>query len=65
MRGPVTLFAIEPGSKQPSGAALLAAKRTSEKSNDWRVETGSGTVLMKPFAAVDKEHYKLYQTVQT
>src|SRR5436305_10409404 len=65
MRGPVTLFAIEPGSTQPSRAALLAAKRASEKSNDWRVETGSGTVLMKPFAAIDKEHYRLYQTVQT
>ncbi|NYF78684.1 beta-L-arabinofuranosidase domain-containing protein [Granulicella arctica] len=62
VRGPVALFAIEPGDRRLTQAQLLAAERVGS-SGDWRVATGSGDVVMRAFPAIDTERYRLYQRV--
>jgi uncharacterized protein len=59
LHGPVALFAIEPGSKTMSKQQLLRA--TPASSAGWEVTADQGKVLMKPYAAIDTEHYRLYQ----
>ena len=63
MRGPVTLFAIEPANTRLSARLLLAAKQTSETGNDWKIDTGSTPLLMRPFAGIATERYRLYQEI--
>jgi hypothetical protein len=59
LHGPVALFAIEPGSKTMSKQQLLQA--TPASPTGWEVTADHGKVLMKPYAAIDTEHYRLYQ----
>jgi uncharacterized protein len=63
MYGPVALFAIEPGSAKFGVKELLAAQRVSAASSDWQLQTASGVILMKPFAEITTEHYRLYNEV--
>jgi DUF1680 family protein len=63
MYGPVTLFAVGDLSVPVTKAQLLAAERISKSSTDWRVATTAAPLVMRPFAAIDEEHYRLYQTV--
>jgi DUF1680 family protein len=58
LHGPVALFAIEPGAKTMSKQQLLRAVYAS---TGWEVTTDQGKVLMRPYAAIDTEHYRLYQ----
>lgn len=62
MRGPVALFAIEPGAAKLTSGQMLAAERKGA-SSDWEVASDSGKILMKPFPAITTEHYRLYQQV--
>jgi DUF1680 family protein len=63
VHGPVALFAIEPGSKNVTRDQLLAARQASASSSDWEVSTGQDKLIMRPYPAIDKEHYRLYQQV--
>ena len=63
MRGPVALFAIEPGKAPLSDRLLLAAKRTSETGHDWKIDTASNPLLVRPFAGITTERYRLYQEI--
>ncbi|HZS56995.1 MAG TPA: beta-L-arabinofuranosidase domain-containing protein [Bryobacteraceae bacterium] len=63
MRGPVALFAIEPGEQHLSAQRLMAATRISEAGNDWKINTDKGSVTLKPFAEIKTERYRLYQPV--
>lgn len=60
-RGPVTLFAIEPGMAKMTRRQLLAAQQANSESADWVVETDRGKVTMRPFAGITTERYRLYQ----
>jgi DUF1680 family protein len=60
-RGPLTLFAVEPGASKPTQEQLLAAQQASAASTDWVVQTESGKILMRPFPAIATERYRLYQ----
>jgi len=60
VHGPVALFAIEPGAAVFTAAQLLAAQQSG---SDWRVTTPTGPVPLRPFPAIDKEHYRLYQQI--
>ena len=62
VRGPVALFAIEPLPKSMTRGELLAAER-SGSSGDMTVQTSEGKVMMRPFPAITKERYRLYQEV--
>lgn len=68
VRGPVALFAIEPGSgggtaPRMTRAQLMTAERASAGSADWVVRTDAGRVLMRPYPAITRERYRLYQQV--
>ena len=63
VRGPVTLFAIDPGSAMMTQKQLLAAQQASSESADWIVETDRGKVTMRPFSDITTERYRLYQQV--
>ncbi len=62
VRGPVALFAIEPGEERMTRQQLLAAERIAG-STDWTVKTASGAVVMRSFPAIQTEWYRLYQDV--
>jgi hypothetical protein len=59
LRGPVALFAIEPGSRTITQKQLLEAQRVGS-SGDWEVETNQGKVRMKVYSAIRDERYRLY-----
>jgi DUF1680 family protein len=61
LHGPVALFAMEPGSRRITKQQMLRATRTGASSADWEVATDQGKLLMKPYVAIDTEHYRLYQ----
>ena len=61
VRGPVTLFAIEPGAVNMTQKQMLAAQQVSATSADWVVQTDSGKIVMRPFPAITTERYRLYQ----
>ncbi len=60
VRGPVALFAVEPGAAKMTAAQLLAAQQVGS-SSDWQVATDTAKVVMRPFPAIQNEHYRLYQ----
>jgi DUF1680 family protein len=62
VRGPVALFAIQPATQRITRTQLLAARQRGS-SSDWIVETDHGTLLMRPYSAIAKEEYRLYQDV--
>jgi uncharacterized protein len=59
--GPVTIFAIEPGSAKMTQKQMLGARQASAASADWVVATDSGKVTMRPFSDIKTERYRLYQ----
>jgi DUF1680 family protein len=63
VRGPVALFAIEPGAAKFTQTQMLAARQTGPSSPDWEVATDTGKVVMRPFPAIQTEHYRLYQQI--
>ena len=44
---------------------LLAASAASQTSDDWIVRTDAGAIVMRPFAAIKDETYRLYQKVES
>jgi DUF1680 family protein len=61
VRGPVTLFAIEPGAAKMTQKQMLAAQQANSESADWVVVTDRGKVTMRPFSEITTERYRLYQ----
>jgi hypothetical protein len=63
--GPLVLMRIEPGSSDAaiSRENLLAAQRLASGAHEWRVNTSSGPIKLKPFLDIDAETYRTYQRV--
>jgi hypothetical protein len=61
--GPIALFALVPLPPRISRTDMLAAQKVSTNSDTWRTDTNSGPLIMKPFAAIDQEQYRLYHEV--
>jgi len=61
--GPLALMALVPLPQQITRSSLLNAAKTSANSDTWRSDTGSGALILKPFAAIDEEQYRLYHPV--
>ena len=59
--GPLVLFAITEAPPTVTARQLLAAKKIGEQS--WQVETGSGTLTMLPFTAIEDQQYSTYLIV--
>ena len=64
VHGPLALFSVNrlpPGVKRRE---LLAAAQISTGSTDWQTETATGTLTLRPFAAIADESYRLYLNVE-
>ncbi|HEX5315856.1 MAG TPA: hypothetical protein VFX22_04310, partial [Candidatus Kapabacteria bacterium] len=64
MHGPIALFGV---GNIPSGitrSQLLAATPAPSSKEDWLVHTNNGTLVLRPFASIMSEEYRLYQTVE-
>jgi DUF1680 family protein len=60
-RGPITLFAVDPGSSAMTQKQMLAAQQVSANSADWAVQADNGRIVMRPFSEITTERYRLYQ----
>ena len=65
MRGPLALFAVGEPAAPITRKQLLAASAASQTSDDWIVRTDAGAIVMRPFAAIKDETYRLYQKVES
>jgi uncharacterized protein len=63
VRGPVALFAIGESSAKPTREQLLSATASAGTSGDWVVHTDREPVVLRPFASIKDEQYRLYHTV--
>jgi DUF1680 family protein len=64
VHGPVALFSVTPVPSSITKAQLLAAARVAQSSDDWSIGTESGKLLLRPFAKIMDENYRLYMKVQ-
>ena len=55
MQGPLALFAVGDRFLPFNRSELLTARQTSPRSAEWRISTGDGVQLFKPYFAVDSE----------
>ena len=65
VHGPLALFAVGdlPAKVRPEELASVA--QVSAGSTDWEAKTSTGTMVMRPFAAIHDEHYRLYLDVES
>jgi DUF1680 family protein len=64
VHGPLALFAVGTTPHTISRKELLAARQISSGSSDWQAETAKGKVALRPFTAIEDEHYRLYLEVE-
>lgn len=63
VHGPLALFATGQIPEGVSRSDLASVAQISSGAMDWR--TASGAVTMRPFTAIQDEHYRLYQNVSS
>ena len=63
VRGPIALFAVGDIPAKTTRAQLLASVAASQTSEDWVAAGASGKLLLRPFAAIADEPYRLYQSL--
>ncbi len=65
VRGPLALFAVGevPATVRPEELASVA--QVSDGSTNWQAKTATGNIAMRPFIAINDEHYRLYLNVET
>jgi hypothetical protein len=44
---------------------LQAASKVSANADEWRTDTGSGVLTLKPFASIQEEQYRLYNATES
>jgi hypothetical protein len=64
VRGPVALFAVGDLPAKFTRSQLLAATAVSPGSQDWVVAGDGPSLVLRPFAAVGDETYRLYHKVE-
>ena len=60
VHGPLALFTVGKMPERIGRSELLAVKQTASGSTDWETKTAAGEVTLRPFAAIEDEHYRLY-----
>ena len=65
MHGPVALFAVGEIPAKVGAGELASVAQVSSGSTDWQAKTSSGVVKMRPFTAIEDEHYRLYLEVES
>jgi DUF1680 family protein len=64
VNGPLALFAVGAVPSTLRREDLLGAKRISIGSNTWQAGSQAGTLMLKPFSAIDEEEYRLYHQIE-
>jgi DUF1680 family protein len=65
VHGPLALFAVGEVPATVRAPELAAVAQLSAGSTDWRAKTGSGVINMRPFTAIQDEHYRFYMNVES
>ncbi len=65
VHGPVALFAVGEVPSTVRREELLASRQVAAGSMEWRARSATGTMTLRPFTAIQDEHYRLYQNVQS
>ncbi len=60
VRGPLALFSVGEIPTTLRKQDLLAATQVASGSTDWQSKTAAGTLTLRPFTAINDEHYRLY-----
>jgi len=63
VHGPSALFAVGAVPENIHGQELQTAAQIASGSTDWQAKTAAGAVTLKPFTAIQDEHYRLYMKV--
>jgi hypothetical protein len=63
VHGPRALFAVGEIPAHVRKQDLLAVSQIAGGSTDWQAKTETGTLMMRPFTAIEDEHYRLYLDV--
>jgi DUF1680 family protein len=64
VHGPLALFAVGALPSTVRRAALIAAAPVSSGSTDWQVQTDAEPIVLRPFASLKDETYRLYLNAQ-
>lgn len=64
VHGPLALFAVGNIPASIGRNQLLSATQIAAGSTDWKAKTRAGDLTLRPFPAIDNEHYRLYQNVE-
>jgi DUF1680 family protein len=64
VHGPLALFGVGAIPAKISRQELLAASQISKGSTGWQAKSAGGTLTLRPFAAIQDEHYRLYLKVE-
>ncbi|MDE3201444.1 MAG: glycoside hydrolase family 127 protein [Acidobacteriota bacterium] len=62
LHGPLALFAVGEVPSSVTRKDLASVQQTTSGSTDWK--SASGALMLKPFASIHDEHYRLYQKVE-
>ncbi len=60
VRGPIALFAVGEIPERTTRKQLLAAAPMAQSSDDWATQTDKGSLILRPFAFIMSEDYRLY-----
>jgi len=65
VHGPLALFAVDriPATVRPQ--ELAAVTQVDPGSTEWQMKTAAGVISMRPFTAINDEHYRLYLNVES
>jgi uncharacterized protein len=64
MHGPLALFSVGDSPASIAKRDLLAIAQVSPGATDWQTKTSSGVLTLRPFTAIQDEHYRLYLNVE-
>jgi DUF1680 family protein len=64
MHGPLALFTVGQIPESVAKHDLLAITQVANGSTDWQAKTPTGSLTLRPFAAIQDEHYRLYLKVE-
>ncbi len=64
VHGPLSLFAVGKIPEKMHPEELASVAQIADGSTNWQAMTASGNVAMRPFTAINDEHYRLYLNVE-
>ena len=65
VHGPVALFAVGNVPAKVRASELASVAQVASGSTNWEAKTASGVITMRPFTAIQDEHYRLYMEVDS